>query len=90
MIHACAIDVIKDPKQQLEYLTCMIKNNYQPQDIMKSCADDMGIKYQPILDCFLAKGEQLLAEYGEFTKANRKWIDFIPTISLDEVKIYKL
>lgn len=87
MIHACSIDVIKNPKQQLEYLTCMIKKNYEPQNIMKSCAENMGINYQPILDCFLSKGEKLLAEYGEFTKANRKWIDFIPTISLDEVRI---
>ncbi|XP_043475560.1 GILT-like protein 3 [Leptopilina heterotoma] len=84
MIHACAIDVIKDQKQQLEYLTCMIKKNYEPQDIMKSCANNMGIKYQPIIDCYLSKGENLLAEYGEMTEANRKRISFIPAISLDE------
>lgn len=90
MIHACAIHVIKDKKQQLEYLTCMIKKNYEPQEIMKSCANNMKIKYQPIIDCFLSKGENLLAEYGEMTEANRKRISFIPAISLDEVRNFLL
>ncbi|XP_033227475.1 GILT-like protein 1 isoform X2 [Belonocnema kinseyi] len=85
MIHACAIEAIKDPKQQLEYLTCMIKRNHEPQEIMKSCAKDMSIKYQPILECFNGKhGKELLAKYGEITEKNKSEITFIPTISLDQ------
>lgn len=84
MIHACAIDVLKDQKLQLQYLTCMIKKNYEPQEIMKTCANDMGIDYQPILKCYNKKGKDLLAAYGEITEQNRKQISFIPTISLDQ------
>ena len=86
MIHACAIEAIKEPKQQLEYLTCMIKRNHEPQDIMKTCAENMGIAYQSILKCYNGEhGKHLLAKYGEITEENRSKITFIPTISLDQV-----
>lgn len=84
IIHACAIDVLKNSSIQLEYLSCMIKNNINPINIMESCAKKMNIDYNYILKCFLEpKGKELLAKYGELTNALTPKVSFIPTVVLD-------
>ncbi|XP_017880236.1 gamma-interferon-inducible lysosomal thiol reductase-like [Ceratina calcarata] len=84
MIHACSIDVLRNSSVQLEYLSCMIKNNLDPVDIMKSCASRMNIDYNSIYDCFVGdKGKELLAKYGDKTHALVPAVSFIPTVTLD-------
>lgn len=84
MIHACAIDVLKNSSIQLEYLSCMIKNNIHPINIMESCAKKMNIDYNYISKCFHEpKGKELLAKYGELTNALTPKVSFIPTVILD-------
>ncbi|XP_029049434.1 GILT-like protein 1 [Osmia bicornis bicornis] len=84
IIHACSIDVLKNSSIQLEYLSCMIKNNIEPVIIMESCAKKMNIDYKDIFKCSVeAKGKELLARYGELTKALTPKVSFIPTVTLD-------
>ncbi|XP_015184299.1 PREDICTED: gamma-interferon-inducible lysosomal thiol reductase-like [Polistes dominula] len=85
MVHACAIDLIKDQSLLLNYLSCMIKNNIEPIKIMESCAQKMNVDVNAISKCYSgAKGKELLAKYGELTSALRPQISFIPTISLND------
>lgn len=84
MIHACSIDALRNSTVRLEYLSCMIKNNLEPVNIMKSCAKRMNIDYWSIYDCFVGdKGKELLAGYGEATRKLVPAVSFIPTVTLD-------
>jgi len=85
MIHACAIDIIKEPSVQLDFLACMIKNNLNPTNITKVCAERMRLDAEPILNCFKdSRGKELLAMYGKMTDALRPQVSFIPTVTLDK------
>lgn len=84
IIHACSIDILKNISIQLEYLSCMIKNNIVPVNIMEICAKKMNLDYNPIFKCFIEeKGKELLAKYGELTNALTPQISFIPTVVLN-------
>lgn len=86
IIHACSIDILKNTSIQLEYLSCMIKNNIVPVNIMETCAKKMNLDYNPIFKCFIEeKGKELLAKYGELTNALTPQISFIPTVVLNGV-----
>ncbi|XP_063972838.1 gamma-interferon-inducible lysosomal thiol reductase-like [Diachasmimorpha longicaudata] len=83
-IHACAIDVIKDPDVQLKFLACMIERNIWPQNITRTCADRFHVDAEPIFKCYKSpRGAELLAKYGEMTHALPPPLKFIPTITLD-------
>lgn len=95
MMHACAIDVIKDQSVLLNFLSCMIKNNMEPINIMNTCAQKMNVDQNSIIKCYSGvKGKELLAGYGELTSALRPQISFIPTVSInnstkDQAKVLK-
>ncbi|KAK2587248.1 hypothetical protein KPH14_002985 [Odynerus spinipes] len=95
IIHACAIDVIKNQSILLSYLSCMIKNNIEPIKIMDTCAQKMNVDHNSIVKCYSGvRGKELLAKYGELTNALRPRIAFIPTVSLndstkDQAKVLK-
>lgn len=83
IIHACAIEKIKDPKKSLEVVACMIKNNIHPMSIFKHCTKELD-EQEEILSCSQSiEGRKLLAKHGEATKALRPRVGFIPTITLD-------
>lgn len=85
MIHACSIDIIKNSSLQLNYISCMIKRNVQPLNIMKWCASEMQVDSNSILKCYEGQqGKNLLAKYGEITDALRPKLTFVPTITLDK------
>ena len=84
MIHACSIEMLKNSSVQLEYISCMIKNNIEPLRIMETCAKKMYIDHTRILKCFTGtKGKELLANYGELTNELTPRVSFIPTVVLD-------
>lgn len=84
IIHACSIDVIKNPTVQLEYLCCMIKNNMDPVGIMNACAEKLSVDSESISKCATgARGKELMAKYGEETHGLRPSVAFIPTVVLD-------
>ncbi|XP_077295727.1 gamma-interferon-inducible lysosomal thiol reductase-like protein [Arctopsyche grandis] len=82
-IHACAIEAISDLSEQLSLVTCMIKDNLDPEGALTRCASK---ELQPtILTC--AKGTQgaiLLKKHGEFTELIKP--TFIPTVFVDGLK----
>ncbi|XP_014295730.1 GILT-like protein 3 [Microplitis demolitor] len=84
MIHACAIDIIKNPAVQLNFLTCMIEHNLWPVNITRTCAEKFHLDAEPILNCSKTnRGAELLAQYGKMTNALKPAVTFIPTITLD-------
>ncbi|XP_074112045.1 gamma-interferon-inducible lysosomal thiol reductase-like protein [Cotesia typhae] len=84
MIHACAIDIIKNPAVQLNFLTCMIEHNLWPVNITRTCAEKYHLDAELILNCSKTnRGPELLAQYGKMTHALKPPITFIPTITLD-------
>jgi len=88
MIHACSIDVIKDPSTRLQFVTCMIENNIEPVEIMNTCAVDISVNLESIRKCFnTARGKELLAKHGEMTNSLVPRVSFIPTIILNGVSI---
>ncbi|KAK0083244.1 hypothetical protein PV325_009104 [Microctonus aethiopoides] len=85
MIHACAIDIITNPSVQLNFITCMIDRNVWPIKITRTCAEEMNIDAEPILNCAKSiKGSELLAKYGKMTDALRPPVTYVPTITLDK------
>ncbi|KYQ47358.1 GILT-like protein C02D5.2 [Trachymyrmex zeteki] len=84
IIHACSIDVIKDPSVQLQFVACMIENNIDPVRIMKTCAERIPVDLESIKKCSnTGRGQELLAKYGEMTNSLVPRVSFIPTITLD-------
>ncbi|KYM99315.1 GILT-like protein C02D5.2, partial [Cyphomyrmex costatus] len=84
IIHACSIDVIKDPSVQLQFVACMIENNIDPVSIMKTCAERIPVDLESIKKCSnTGMGRELLAKYGEMTNSLVPQVSFIPTITLD-------
>lgn len=85
-IHACSIDIIKNPSVQLNFLACMIEHNIWPVNITKTCAEKLHIDVEPILSCArTARGSELLAKYGIMTHGLKPSVNFIPTVTLDGV-----
>ncbi|CAG9855444.1 unnamed protein product [Phyllotreta striolata] len=84
-IHSCSIFLISDPLLQLEYISCMIKDNTIPDDAGERCAKEFeDIKYNAISECANgAKGTILLKENGERTHSLKPAVTFIPTIELN-------
>jgi len=88
IIHACTIDVVKDPSIQLQFITCMIENNIDPVGIMNKCAERISVDLESIKECSNnEKGKELLANYGKMTNSLVPRVSFIPTITLDRVNI---
>lgn len=85
IIHACVIDLVIDPSIQLDYVTCMIQDNMQPEVVMRKCAVKVNLDVTPIEKCWKGtKGKELLAKYGEMTDDLSPKATFIPTITLDK------
>ncbi|KAF5281124.1 hypothetical protein FQR65_LT02990 [Abscondita terminalis] len=84
-VHACSLQHVKEQSLQLQYISCMIKDNMMPYEIGEKCAKQLGIVYDPISQCAHEKqASLLLKEYGVRTQGVKPKITFIPTIALDE------
>lgn len=84
-VHACVIDLIEDPLVQLEYISCMIKDNIIPDDAGERCGKEFNINYSPISDCANGmEGIKLLKKHGERTNSLKPSVTFIPTIELND------
>ncbi|KAL6449299.1 hypothetical protein ACFW04_000727 [Cataglyphis niger] len=88
IVHACSIDIIKDPSIRLQFVTCMIENNIDPIGIMNKCAERISVNLESIKECSKnERGKELLANYGKMTNSLIPRVSFIPTITLDKVFI---
>ncbi|XP_057655434.1 GILT-like protein 1 [Diorhabda carinulata] len=83
-IHACVIEKINEPLVQLEYITCMIKDNHIPDEAGEKCGRSLNLDYSPISECASnAEGSKLLKKHGERTNSLNPPVKFIPTIELN-------
>ncbi|XP_072763096.1 gamma-interferon-inducible lysosomal thiol reductase [Anoplolepis gracilipes] len=91
IIHACSIDIIKDPSIRLQFVTCMIENNIDPVKIMNKCAKHVSVDLKSIKECSNnERGKELLADYGKMTNSLVPRVSFIPTITLDKSSEYQV
>ncbi|XP_050541946.1 GILT-like protein 1 [Daktulosphaira vitifoliae] len=84
-IHSCAVQHIKDGSVLINYLSCMIDDNSEPEKIGILCAKNFNVNWNKIYSCSEGKeGEQLLKLNGDET--NKLWpeVSFIPTILINE------
>lgn len=82
-VHACVIELVREPRARLKYVACMIDDNMVPDDAGQKCAVAAGVDYAPIGDCVSVRGALLLRAHGERTHALRPPVKFIPTIELN-------
>lgn len=84
MVHACAIKYVAKPALLMEYVKCMMNDNYEPKTAGAKCAESLGIDWSVIDKCVDSReGQELLAMYGDDTHSLRPKISFVPTILLD-------
>ncbi|XP_072938017.1 GILT-like protein 2 [Epargyreus clarus] len=83
MLHACALDVIKNQTQALLYNSCMMdfnqKNRGSDDIAAEECGESMKIDADPIKACAKGdKGAKLLKHYGdESQKAHFQYVPYI-------------
>ncbi|XP_050314057.1 GILT-like protein 1 [Anthonomus grandis grandis] len=88
-IHACVIDLVKDPKMQLKYISCMITDNFVAEDAGERCGKEQKLDFTPIRKCATEQaGSILLKKYGERTHALNPKARFIPTILMNDSQNY--
>ncbi|XP_041675122.1 gamma-interferon-inducible lysosomal thiol reductase isoform X2 [Drosophila eugracilis] len=82
--HACTVEIIDDPLLRLQVVSCMITDNYLPQNAMHKCSVQHNVEFDAIQKCFDSKqGLDLLKLNGEATQSLRPSVKFIPTITID-------
>ena len=84
-IHACAAHHLKDADALMEYVTCMMGDNYDPKSAGRECAKRVdAVEWETIAACaYGLEGQRLLAGHGDDTHALRPKVSFIPTIVVD-------
>lgn len=83
-VHACAAQHVSSAPVLLEYVKCMISNNYDPLAVGKRCAEENGVDWEPVRACAEGReGQDLLAAAGDKTDALKPKVSFIPTITID-------
>lgn len=89
-VHACGVKKIENPLKQVEYVACMIVDNYEPLSIGKTCAEKLNVEWEPIYRCATGHdGDLLLKHNGQLTAELYPRVTFIPTVLLDDVSCYQ-
>jgi hypothetical protein len=85
MVHACATKFVQTPSTLVDYVQCMMKDNYNAFEAGRKCAEIVGIDWAPIQACSEGgkEGDRLLAEFGDKTHALRPKVSFIPTVQVN-------
>lgn len=82
--HACAVKYTNGVESRLNFINCMMYNNYDPQKAALRCSRIFTVDWTNISNCAKGKeGKLLLSKAGERTHALRPWASFIPTIEVD-------
>ncbi|XP_067001174.2 GILT-like protein 1 [Anabrus simplex] len=84
MVHACVIEKVPDKDIALRYISCMISDNMEPEQIGETCAHTFNVPWKPIQECSAGKeGAELLKHYGDVTHGLSPSVSFIPTVLLN-------
>lgn len=82
--HACANNYINNYDLRVDFIRCMMLNNYDPEKAVKRCGREHDVEVDSILRCGEGKeGKQLHAHAGRLTKELRPKMTFVPTMDLD-------
>jgi len=82
--HACSNNYIQDTALKLDFIRCMMLNNYSPRSAVERCGAEHGVDISSILACGDgAEGPQLHAHAGQLTHKLRPKMTFVPTIELN-------
>lgn len=88
--HACAAKYIGSPDTRLDYIKCMINDNYNPYRAALRCSREVTVDWPAISVCAQGKEGLLLHSLaGQRTHALRPKVTFIPTIELDGAQLYQ-
>merc|ERR1712013_20255 len=88
--HACAARYITDEDAKLEYIKCMINDNYNPPRAALRCSQEVSVPWADISTCAKGReGNMLHKLAGDRTHALRPKVTFIPTIELDSEQLYQ-
>ncbi|XP_049794854.1 gamma-interferon-inducible lysosomal thiol reductase-like isoform X1 [Schistocerca nitens] len=83
-IHSCAIDIVEDQTSLVKLVECTIRNETVPEAIGEQCAGDLGISWQPILECSRgSRGSLLLKRNGDVTEELTPPLHGVPTVTLN-------
>lgn len=84
MIHACAIQYVKDQKLLNELIGCMMDGNMNVKENAENCAKSHKVDWLALEACLGSKeGGQLLAMHGDDTHSLKPGVRFIPTIQIN-------
>ena len=84
MIHACAIQYVKDQSVLNELIGCMMQDNKDIKSNAEKCAKSFSVDYLPIQACSETKeGGDLLAMHGDDTHSLKPGVQFIPTVQIN-------
>lgn len=82
--HACAAAHIRGEEELMEYIRCMINDNYDPPRAALRCSREIEVDWAAISECAKGlEGNKLHKEAGDKTNALVPRVTFIPTIELD-------
>eukprot|EP00092_Neocalanus_flemingeri_P014375 GFUD01015506.1.p1 GENE.GFUD01015506.1~~GFUD01015506.1.p1 ORF type:complete len:243 (+),score=54.48 GFUD01015506.1:66-794(+) len=88
--HACAAKYIEDEDIKLDYIKCMINDNYDPVRAALRCSREMAVDWLAISTCAKGgEGNMLHKLAGDRTHALRPKVTFIPTIELNGEQLYQ-
>ncbi|KAK3913793.1 Gamma-interferon-inducible lysosomal thiol reductase [Frankliniella fusca] len=81
-VHACGLKLILNADTRVQYVTCMINDNWNPEEAGSRCAKKYELDWDSIWECAKGnEGSKLLSLYGKKTDKLGS-IDFVPTIAL--------
>ncbi|KAK9498019.1 hypothetical protein O3M35_003907 [Rhynocoris fuscipes] len=84
-IHACAIKRAPNDLIRVKVVTCMIINNYIPDEIGQTCCEKYNISWKSVESCAHgSEGVQLLKEQGDYTNELNPPISFVPTVLINK------
>jgi len=83
-VHACVVKYVTDDEKRMDFIHCMINDNYKPVECGEKCSMIHDVAWEPILDCVNSEeGSNLLAMHGDDTHSLRPKMTFVPHIVMN-------
>lgn len=83
IVHNCAVKYVQE-SLLMPYINCMMKDNYEPLKIGKTCAEMLDLDWPAIKKCATSReGQELMAKVGYESLGVKNRLSFIPTIALN-------
>jgi len=84
IFHACAIHHVPAPQDRMDFIRCMIYDNYDPPGAVRRCAREVTVDLPAIEACAAGDEGNLLHKLaGDLTHNLQPRMTFVPTIEVD-------